>query len=75
MHIAVTIVGFRNCEDIVRCLGALEHSSHTDFEVIICENGGKLAFERLLEALRPSVWVVSSYPSSRPRIIPDMPPV
>jgi GT2 family glycosyltransferase len=51
MHVAVSIVGFRNCEDIVRCIAALERSTHRDFEVVICENGGPAAFEALRRAL------------------------
>ena len=51
MHVAVAIVGFRNPEDIVQCLGALERSSHRDFEVVICENGGAEAFEALRRVL------------------------
>ena len=51
MHVAVSIVGFRNRDDIVRCLAALEQSTHTDFEVIICENGGPEAFKALSEVL------------------------
>lgn len=47
MHIAVAIVGFRNPNDIVRCLAALESSTHQDFEVIICENGGATAYAAL----------------------------
>lgn len=51
MHIAVSIVGFRNPHDIVDCLAALDQSSYPDFEVIICENGGVEAFEALRQAL------------------------
>jgi len=51
MHVAVAIVGFRNCDDIVRCLDALAASTHSDFEVVICENGGADAHARLTAAL------------------------
>jgi N-acetylglucosaminyl-diphospho-decaprenol L-rhamnosyltransferase len=47
MHVAICIVGFRNRDDIQACLGALELSVHTDFEVVICENGGEAACEAL----------------------------
>lgn len=47
MHVAVAIVGFRNPDDIERCLAALAVSTHADFEVIICENGGRRAFEAI----------------------------
>lgn len=43
MHVAVAIVGFRNVTDISACLDALTASTHQDFEVVICENGGREA--------------------------------
>lgn len=55
MHVAVAIVGFRNCDDIVRCLGALETANHREFEVIICENGGPEAHARLSAAVPPAL--------------------
>lgn len=51
MHVAVSIVGYRNPSDIERCLGALEQSTYDDFEVVICENGGRAAYEALLKSL------------------------
>lgn len=53
MRVAVAIVGYRNVDDILGCLGALERSTHDDFEVIICENGGAGAYEALQRALPP----------------------
>jgi GT2 family glycosyltransferase len=50
-HIAVAIVGYRNAQDISACLAALARSSHDDFEIVICENGGGEAFEVLRGAL------------------------
>jgi N-acetylglucosaminyl-diphospho-decaprenol L-rhamnosyltransferase len=50
-HIAVAIVGFRNTADIVSCLNALESCVYGDFEVVICENGGPVAFEELISAI------------------------
>lgn len=47
MHVAVCIVSYHSRPDVVACLAALGASSHTDFEVIICENGGRDAFEDL----------------------------
>ena len=46
-HVVVAIVGFRNPEDVADCLEALTRSRHADFEVIVCENGGRAAFEDL----------------------------
>ena len=51
MHVAVSIVGFQNPDDIVGCLAALDRSTCADFEVIICENGGAEAFEALRRVL------------------------
>ena len=51
MHVAVGIVGFDNAADIAHCLEALGRSAHTDFEVVICENGGPEAFARLQAAI------------------------
>ena len=46
-HVSICIVGFRNTDDIVQCFEALEKTTHHDFEVIICENGGPKAFAEL----------------------------
>jgi N-acetylglucosaminyl-diphospho-decaprenol L-rhamnosyltransferase len=51
MHVAVAIVGFRNTDDIVRCVAALDRSTHRDFEVVICENGGPEAHAKLTAAI------------------------
>jgi GT2 family glycosyltransferase len=51
MHVAITIVGYRNPDDIRRCLHALEDSSFQDFEVIICENGGAASYAALTDLL------------------------
>ena len=51
MHVAVCIVGFRNVGDIQGCLEALARSSHTDFRVVICENGGPDAHQALVSGL------------------------
>ena len=50
-HVKVVIVGFRNCDDVARCLGALEGSRYADFSIIICENGGASAYARLIATL------------------------
>jgi N-acetylglucosaminyl-diphospho-decaprenol L-rhamnosyltransferase len=52
VHVAVCIVGYRNAPDIVRCLEALALSTHADFEVVLCENGGDAAC-RALDAAVP----------------------
>ena len=47
MHVLVAIVAFRNTADVVKCLMALSKSTHVDFEVTICENGGREAFVKV----------------------------
>ncbi|MEZ2202380.1 glycosyltransferase family 2 protein [Bradyrhizobium japonicum] len=50
--VAILIVGFRNAEDIRDCLVALSGATgHPEFNVFICENGGRSAFHRLVERL------------------------
>jgi GT2 family glycosyltransferase len=51
VHVAIAIVTFRNTDDIVRCLAALDRQTHADFEVIVCENGGPKAFQALTAVL------------------------
>ncbi len=51
MNVAVCIVGFRNSDDIVACLEALASSTHRDFRVVICENGGEAAYAELQRRL------------------------
>ncbi|WP_425908318.1 glycosyltransferase family 2 protein [Nitrobacter sp. TKz-YC02] len=45
--LAVLIVAYRNPGDVDRCLKSLAQSSWKDFEVFVCENGGREVFERL----------------------------
>jgi N-acetylglucosaminyl-diphospho-decaprenol L-rhamnosyltransferase len=49
--IVVAIVSYGRPADVIACLSALSRSSYTDFEVIIIENAGSVAFDRLTEAL------------------------
>lgn len=55
IHVAVAIVGYRNPDDVVRCVAALEASTYADYEVIIAENGGPEAFDTLRAALPASL--------------------
>lgn len=55
MHVAICIVGFRNPQDITRCLAALAGSTHKDFEIVICENGGADAADELRAHLPSSL--------------------
>jgi len=47
MRVAIAIVSYRSHGDLGPCLAALAQSDHRDFEVIICENGGREAYEAL----------------------------
>jgi hypothetical protein len=51
MYVVIAIVGFRNAGDILRCLDALAASTHQNFEVVICENGGQDAYDALTAAI------------------------
>jgi N-acetylglucosaminyl-diphospho-decaprenol L-rhamnosyltransferase len=51
VHVAVAIVGYRNVHDVVRCVTSLSKSEYDDFEVVICENGGKSSCDMLRERL------------------------
>ena len=47
-HVAVVIVGFRNGAEVRDCIALLGASSHADFSVHVCENGGAPAFADLV---------------------------
>lgn len=49
--LAVLIVSYGNPADVDRCLKSLGNSDWTDFEVFICENAGRDAFQRLIAAV------------------------
>src|ERR1700677_3026450 len=51
MRLAVAIVGYRNPDDLVRCIAALEASTYQDYQVVICENGGEAAYQALRDCL------------------------
>jgi N-acetylglucosaminyl-diphospho-decaprenol L-rhamnosyltransferase len=51
VRVAIAIVGYRNVEDVRRCIGAIDASSYRDFEVVVCENGGTEAYQVLVAAL------------------------
>lgn len=55
MHVAIVIVGFRNADDIMRCLAALAATPYRDAELVIVENGGPAAFAAL-RARVPADW-------------------
>lgn len=50
-HVVVCLVGFRNPDDLHGALAALSRSTHCDFEVVICENGGAAARDALVQEL------------------------
>lgn len=51
VKLAVIIVSYGNADDVDRCLKSLTRSDLDRFEVFICENGGKAAYETLLATL------------------------
>lgn len=51
MRVGVLIVAYRGLADVANCLEALARSTHTDFCVIVRENGGEAAWRALSEAL------------------------
>jgi GT2 family glycosyltransferase len=51
MDVAVLIVSYRSLDDLLVCLSALGESTHPNFRVVICENGGPAAFEKVRAAL------------------------
>lgn len=55
VHVAVAIVGYRNVHDVVRCLASLSKTEYDNFEVVICENGGKSASDTLRGTLASSL--------------------
>lgn len=48
---AIAMVGFRNAEDVRQCVAKLGEGSDQAFVVLICENGGRMAFDDLAAAL------------------------
>jgi N-acetylglucosaminyl-diphospho-decaprenol L-rhamnosyltransferase len=55
MRVAVAIVGYRNSDDLARCIAALEASTYQDYQVVICENGGEEAYQALQRCLPASL--------------------
>ncbi len=51
LHVAVLIVSTNGVDDLSRCFGALQQSTYSDFRVVVCENGGPEAFQRLRTVL------------------------
>ncbi|HXV00001.1 MAG TPA: glycosyltransferase [Caulobacteraceae bacterium] len=47
----MAIVGYRNPNDVHACILALARSTHLNFSVVICENGGEPAFHALRRLL------------------------
>lgn len=57
MRVAVIIVTYGNCAEVIECLTAVDLQTHRDVEVVLCENGGQAAHSALTAALsaKPSV--------------------
>lgn len=50
-HVLIAIVTMDCAGDLTRCLDALAASSHREFDVVVCENGGADSFCRTAAAL------------------------
>src|SRR5277367_1474867 len=51
-HIPIVIVSYRNPDDVLECLCALQGmAAEPAFDVYICENGGSAAFDALVSAI------------------------
>jgi N-acetylglucosaminyl-diphospho-decaprenol L-rhamnosyltransferase len=51
MTVSICIIAFRNAEEIATCLNALALSNHTDFDIVVTENGGNAAYQKLVDLL------------------------
>lgn len=51
MHVVVCIVGFDNPADVLRCVAALDRSTHRDYALVLCENGSVATRNALIAAL------------------------
>ncbi|MBP6030357.1 MAG: glycosyltransferase family 2 protein [Sphingobium sp.] len=50
-HVSICIVAFHNAEEIAGCIVALGQSTYENFDIVICENGGALAYAKLQSLL------------------------
>jgi GT2 family glycosyltransferase len=50
-QVAIVIVSYRSQADIAACLTALEKSTWTKFRIVICENGGEMAWQTAFRLL------------------------
>ena len=50
-RVGVIIVGFRNADEVRQCIAALARSTVDNFDIFVCENGGRAHFRELCKAL------------------------
>jgi N-acetylglucosaminyl-diphospho-decaprenol L-rhamnosyltransferase len=85
-RVIVIVVGFQCTADILSCLKSLQASTHSAFEIHICENGGSAAFAELIGALSetfgaalPAAATLGGAPriaeTRSDRLAPDGPPI
>ena len=67
-RVIVVIVGFHGTADIVSCLSSLQASSYPEFEIHICENAGREAYEELIAALSAAFGALSEEVARSPKI-------
>ena len=65
---AVSMVGFRNAGDVRQCIVKLQDGTDQNFVVLICENGGRTAFDDLVAALGPLTVTEAAPPSQDPAV-------
>lgn len=62
------MVGFRNAEDVRQCVLKLQDGIDGNFAVLICENGGRAAFDDLVGALGTLAAAEAAPPSADPAV-------
>ena len=68
---AVSMVGFRNAGDVRQCITKLQEGTDQEFVVLICENGGRMAFDDLVTALG-ALMVIEPAPPSEDTAVEDV---
>lgn len=65
------MVGFRNAGDVRQCIAKLQEGTDQSFVVLICENGGRMAYVDLVAALG-SLAVAEAGPPSQDPVIENV---
>jgi N-acetylglucosaminyl-diphospho-decaprenol L-rhamnosyltransferase len=62
-RVAVIVVGFRNAGEVRDCVAALSRATTKNFDICVCENGGRAAFQNLCEILARDNFAPNPTPS------------